>query len=62
MRHYLSPQNIRTDYNGYLEFVRLYHNLKEYENADIIIDFSCVKWFEVNLCAIYGCNRGNIKS
>jgi hypothetical protein len=62
MRHYLSPQNIRTDYNGYLEFVRLYHNLKEYENADIIIDFSCVKWFEANLCAILGAIEAILKA
>lgn len=62
MRHYLSPQNIRTDYNGYLEFARLYHHLKEYENIDIIIDFSNVKWFEANLCAILGAMEAILKA
>lgn len=62
MRYYLLSKNVRTDYSGYLEFVRLYNQLKNYENIDVVIDFSNVKWFEANLCAVLGAIEALLKT
>lgn len=54
MIKYSLPQFIKTDYDGYLELVKMYQRLKNYSNEEIEIDFCNVKWFEANLCAVLG--------
>lgn len=46
--------SIGSNYEGYEQLVSLYHQMKEYSNTTIDLDFSSNRWFEANLCAVLG--------
>lgn len=44
--------SIGSNYEGYEELVSIYHQMKEYSDTTIYLDFSSNRWFEANLCAV----------
>lgn len=46
--------SIGSNYEGYEQLVLLYHQMKEYSDTIIDLDFSSNRWFEANLCAVLG--------
>ncbi len=48
------PEYICSNYEGYKFFTELYKNNKELAFINILYDFSGNKWFEANLCAVFG--------
>ncbi|MDQ1160114.1 hypothetical protein QE422_000482 [Chryseobacterium sp. SORGH_AS 447] len=50
----LLPNNIKSEFYGYNYLASLMQNLKDCSNTIIIFDFKNVRFFEANLCAIFG--------
>lgn len=48
------PINIKSEFEGYNYFSRLWSELKDHNYTDIVFDFKNVKFFEANLCAMFG--------
>ena len=46
--------SIGSNYEGYEQLVSIYHQMKEYSDTTIYLDFSSNRWFEANLCAVLG--------
>lgn len=46
--------SIGSNYEGYEQLVSLYHQMKEYSDTTVDLDFSSNRWFEANLCAVLG--------
>ncbi len=48
------PENINSDYTGYLHLMQLHENLSNSHSHDVELNFSHVKWIEANLMAVIG--------
>lgn len=48
------PKNIKSEFEGYNYFSELWFKLKDISNSKIVFDFNNVRFFEANLCAIFG--------
>lgn len=42
------------NYEGYEQLVSLYHQMKEYSDTTVDLDFSSNRWFEANLLCSFG--------
>ena len=46
--------SIGSNYEGYEQLVSLYHQMKEYSDTTVDLDFSSNRWFGANLCVVLG--------
>lgn len=51
IRHPLEGQ-IRTDFTGFRQLLKLYDSLKDVYDREIFLDFSQLDWFDANLAAV----------
>lgn len=47
-------QKIKSNFQGYSDFIELYHAIKASSDKEIEINFSGTNWFEANLSAVLG--------
>lgn len=48
------PNDIKSGFDGYNYFISMFNSLNGLENQEIIFDFGKVRFFEANLCALFG--------
>lgn len=51
IRHPLEGQ-IRTDFTGFRQLLKLYYDLKGVYDREVFLDFSLLDWFDANLAAV----------
>lgn len=50
---YQLHDSIKTDYTGFRQLFRLYHDLKEHYNRHIYLDFETLEWIDANLSSVF---------
>lgn len=52
MHQYSLEGQIRTDFTGFRQLLKLYHALRDVYNQEIFLDFKDLDWFDANMAAV----------